>query len=246
MKRMIWLMLTIGMAVSGRGAEAEWLTDAGVAQARAREQGKYVLLDFTGSDWCGWCMKLKAEVFSQPEFVEFAREKLVLVEVDFPRRKAMSAAQRAANQRLADTYRIEGYPTIILLDPEGRLAGQAGYMPGGPKKFDARLEQLMKSTPPRPSAVEEPAAPSKPRVPAAMPSYPAPTTNYYAALQLKGLSGSKARRLALINNQTFLVGDTLDVRVQNRDVVVCCKEIREDSVLITADDKEMELKLGKH
>ncbi len=63
---------------------------------------------------------------------------------------------------------------------------------------------------------------------------------------LKGISGTKNRRLALINNETFVVGETADVKVEDRDVVVYCKEIRDDSVLITADDKPMELKLKNH
>src|SRR6266581_5344317 len=76
---------------------AEWLTDVPAAQEQAAAENKLVLLNFTGSDWCGWCMKLKAEVFSQPEFEDYANKNLVLVEIDFPKRKPQPAAQKKAN-----------------------------------------------------------------------------------------------------------------------------------------------------
>jgi protein disulfide-isomerase len=89
-----------------------------------------VMLNFTGSDWCGWCIKLDKEVFSTDEFKKFAKEKLVLVTVDFPRRKEISAEQRKANQELGAKYKIQGYPTLIVLDGEGKQLGQLGYEKG--------------------------------------------------------------------------------------------------------------------
>ena len=103
------------------------------------------MLDFTGSDWCGWCIKLNKEVFSKPEFSEYAKKNLVLVEVDFPRHKELSAEQKKANEALQEKYKIEGYPTIIVLDGEGKKVGQLGYM-NSPKAFTARLEELKKKT----------------------------------------------------------------------------------------------------
>src|SRR5215510_9568275 len=111
MKRLFLLILICaGQAV--RGESVEWLTDARAAQGKAKEENKLVLLDFTGSDWCGWCIKLKREVFDQPEFVQYARSKLVMVEVDFPHQKTLSHAQQQANAKLQRTYGITGYPTI--------------------------------------------------------------------------------------------------------------------------------------
>ena len=86
----------------------------------------------------------KREVFDQPEFAEFARENLVLVEVDFPRHTRLDDAQRQANERLAETYHINGFPTIILLDSDGRQVGQSGYREGGPRAYNANLARILK------------------------------------------------------------------------------------------------------
>ncbi len=123
---------------------AEWLTDLPKAQAKAKAENKMVLLDFTGSDWCGWCIKLHKEVFSQPEFADYAAKNLVLVELDFPHKKPQDAAQKAANRALAAKYKIEGYPTIIVLDGSGKQVGVTGYLPGGPKAFTAALDAMKK------------------------------------------------------------------------------------------------------
>lgn len=122
----------------------EWLTDAAKAQEQAKKENKLVLLDFTGSDWCGWCIKLKKEVFDTQEFKDYADKNLVLVEVDFPRKKQLSAEQKKANQALQAKYKIEGYPTIIVLNGEGKKVGELGYMQGGPKAFNAELDKLKK------------------------------------------------------------------------------------------------------
>jgi protein disulfide-isomerase len=107
-----------------------------------KKDGKDILVDFTGSDWCGWCIKLNKEVFSTPEFATYAKANLVAVEVDFPQKKKLSDAQKKQNQALADKYKIEGYPTIIVLNSDGKKVGELGYQPGGPKAFIASLEKL--------------------------------------------------------------------------------------------------------
>src|SRR5213083_3508571 len=88
-----WALLLIQAGAE----EAQWLTDLPKAQAKAKEEKKLVMLDFTGSDWCGWCIKLNKEVFSKPEFAEYAKKNLVLVEVDFPRHKDLTEEQKKAN-----------------------------------------------------------------------------------------------------------------------------------------------------
>lgn len=245
MKRAI-LLLILGLASLPARAEelAQWFTDSNVAQEKAKRENKSVLLDFTGSDWCGWCMKLKKEVFDQPEFAGFAQANLVLVEVDFPHHKRLDDAQRQANERLAETYHITGFPTIILLDPDGRQVGESGYSEGGPRAYNAELARILKLDNRR--AQEPPNQQEAPRKPATFVPVPPTVPNHYGALALKGISGTKNRRMVLINNANLMVGETADVKVQDKDVVVCCKEIRDDSVLITVDDKPMELKLGSH
>ena len=92
-------------------AEATWLTNFETAQARARSEKKLLLIEFTGSDWCPPCIMLGRQVFSQPEFKDYAAQHLVLLEVDFPRMKELSPEQRAANAKLAEQFGIDGFPT---------------------------------------------------------------------------------------------------------------------------------------
>jgi thioredoxin-related protein len=251
MKKILICLGLLSVALQTFGAQVEWLTDVSSALDKARRENKYVLLDFTGSDWCGWCMRLKKEVFDQPAFAAFAEANLVLVEVDFPHKKSQDAALKEANERLAETYKIRGFPTVIILNNSALPVAQTGYVEGGPKNFLAPLERLPGIKPvdlSAPNANEtgrgldnKDASPRKPAVFA--PIAPA-TPNRYDTLALKAISGSKDRRMALINNETFLAGETAKVKVKDGRVEVCCKEIREDSVLVTVDGKPAELKLG--
>lgn len=144
MKKLI-LGLTTALALfSATAAETGWLTDAAKAQAQAKAEKKLVMLDFTGSDWCGWCIKLHKEVFSQPEFIEYANKNIVAVEVDFPSKKQLSAEQKSANDALAKKYSIQGYPTLIILDGDGKKVASMGYVKGGPKAFIAEFEKQTK------------------------------------------------------------------------------------------------------
>ena len=136
-------LCTVGL--NSARAEADWLTDFTAAQAAAKAGDKLLLLDFTGSDWCGWCRLLKAEVFSQPEFEAYAKKNLVLLTVDFPRAKPLSSEVRRQNQTLAQKYAIEGFPTIVILNGDGKQVGLLGYMPGGPKAFIDELSKIPKS-----------------------------------------------------------------------------------------------------
>lgn len=144
MKKILLMTMLIGGALAARAEDVTWLTDAVKAQAQAKAEKKLVMLDFTGSDWCGWCIRLQKEVFSKPEFAEYAKKNLVLVEVDFPSKKKLSAEQKKANDALSAKYGIRGYPTLIILDVAGQKVGQLGYMAGGPKPFIAELEKLKK------------------------------------------------------------------------------------------------------
>ena len=146
MKKAVMALVAGWALASASAAELPWMTDLPKAQAQAKQEKKLVMLDFTGSDWCGWCIKLNKEVFSTPEFAEYAKKNLVLVEVDFPRTKKLSAEQKKANEALQEKYKIEGYPTIIVLNGEGKQVGQLNYMPGGPKPFIAELDKLKKQT----------------------------------------------------------------------------------------------------
>ncbi|MBV9463270.1 MAG: thioredoxin family protein [Verrucomicrobiae bacterium] len=119
-----------------------WLEDYDQAMRYAREDRKLVLMDFTGSDWCGWCMKLESEVFSQPEFKEYAEKNLILLRLDFPHHTPQSPSVKSQNEKLAQQYGIDGFPTIIVLNASGSKVGTLGYMEGGPRAFVAELQKL--------------------------------------------------------------------------------------------------------
>jgi thioredoxin-related protein len=141
---------TIALAIvsSAQGAR-DWLTDYKQAQEQAKTTNKLLLVNFTGSDWCGFCIILDRDVFSKPEFKDYASKNLVLLEIDFPRPggarwNAQPAALKKQNEQLAAQYQIFGFPTIVVLNGEGKIVGALGYMEGGPAPFIAELEKLRK------------------------------------------------------------------------------------------------------
>lgn len=121
-----------------------WTTDCNAALAQAKAEHKMALLDFTGSDWCPWCMRLDREVFAQPEFKQFAAGHLVLVDLDFPRLTPQPADLQRRNEQLREKYGVRAFPTVIVLDGDGRKIGELGYEPGGPGVFLADLAKLGK------------------------------------------------------------------------------------------------------
>lgn len=130
-------------ALSLAAAEPVWLTDLDEGIKVAKAEKKAILVDFTGSDWCGWCIRLKKEVFDQKEFA-VATKDFVLVELDYPQKKKQPAEEKAKNKALAEKFGIEGYPTILLLDANGEPFAQTGYEAGGPIKYLAHLAELLK------------------------------------------------------------------------------------------------------
>lgn len=102
---------------SAAEAHGEWSTDLEGAFARAKAENKAVLVEFTGSDWCPPCIAMRKNVFSKKEFISKASEKFILVELDFPNG---NKAVKEKNQPYAEKYKIEGFPTVILFNAEGR------------------------------------------------------------------------------------------------------------------------------
>ena len=135
------VLVLLGSAVASFGLQ--WIDDFDQGMAQAKEAGKYALVDFSGSDWCGWCMKLDKEVFSKKEFEDFAAKGLVCIVVDFPRHKPQSKKDRARNDALMKKYGVEGFPTVLLFSPDGRLAGTTGYEPGGPGPYVKSLQDMI-------------------------------------------------------------------------------------------------------
>ena len=133
---------------SAKGAAAAakpgWFTSYELAQKEAQAKNRLLLMDFTGSDWCGWCIALDKEVFSKPEFKDYANKNLVLLELDFPRMKRMPPETAKQNEQLLLKYGIQGFPTVVVFDSAGKPLGALGYQAGGPQAFIAELEKLRK------------------------------------------------------------------------------------------------------
>ena len=124
------LALTTSLATAGGDG---WMTDFEAAKKKATAEKKDLLVDFTGSDWCGWCIKLSDEVFKHDAFKKGVADKYVLVELDFPKDKSkQSEATQKQNAELQKKYKIRGFPSILLMDGEGRPFAQTGYQAGAP------------------------------------------------------------------------------------------------------------------
>lgn len=143
MPRFLRILPLLVLGVAPLLAADGWLTDLEEAKKVAAKDKKAILLDFTGSDWCGWCIRLREEVFDKPEFKEASKD-FVLVELDFPRRKQLPEAEKARNEALAKKFNVRGYPTILLLTSEGEPFAQTGYEQGGPVKYVASLREMLK------------------------------------------------------------------------------------------------------
>lgn len=102
----------------------EWLNNFDEAQQQAKADHKTILLNFSGSDWCAPCIKMRRDIFETPAFQDYASQKLVLVRADFPRNKKhqLEAAQKAHNEKLAEKYNPEGkFPLTLVLDANGKV-----------------------------------------------------------------------------------------------------------------------------
>ena len=140
----IAVALTLSTASCARADQA-WTSDYQKAQQEAKASHKLVLLDFTGSDWCGFCIQFDRAILSKPQFKDYASKNLVLVEVDFPRRKAQSIETKRQNQQLAQRYQIEGFPTLVVLNGEGQTVWRYdGMYMGDVAAFLAELDKVRK------------------------------------------------------------------------------------------------------
>ena len=124
-------------------AELEWSTNVADAMERAKAENKDLVLNFTGSDWCGWCIKLDGEVFSKPEFASAVNDKFIFVKLDFPRDKSkVTEAEEKQNKEWQNKLEVSGFPSIYLVDADGRPYAKTGYREGGPEPYVAHLNEL--------------------------------------------------------------------------------------------------------
>lgn len=132
--------------------ELTWHTNMDKASEIALKNKKPLMLFFTGSDWCGWCIKLQKEVFNTSEFVIWANENVILVELDFPRRKQISPELKSQNQKFEQMLSVQGYPTVWFITPEitnGKITfnalGSTGYVANGPQAWIPSAKQILTS-----------------------------------------------------------------------------------------------------
>ena len=143
MKKITLCLLTCWAAAQLAVAEGNWMTDLPKAQAKAKAEKKMVLMDFNGSDWCPPCKALRKNVLSTPEFTEYAKKNLVLVDVDFPRHTEQTEEQKKANEALSKKFDIDGFPTIVVLSSEGKeLKKKVGYSGETTKEIIAEIEKV--------------------------------------------------------------------------------------------------------
>jgi len=136
------LALLLSLTSPVLAGESAWLDDFEAAKQAALKEGKIILANFSGSDWCGWCIKLDKEVLSKKEFADFAAEKLVLFNADFPDDRELPEKTTEQNKALAVKYNVKGFPTVLLLDAKGGEIARTGYRAGGAAAYIEHLKTL--------------------------------------------------------------------------------------------------------
>ena len=121
----------------------QWHTDFDKALQIAQSLDRPVLINFTGSDWCSWCVKIKEDIFNSDTFENWARERVILVELDFPQRKPQMPAVKRRNQEIAARFNVRGYPTVLLLSPTGEVLGPKLAYKDSPADWIASAEQIL-------------------------------------------------------------------------------------------------------
>ena len=124
-------------------ANTEWITNFQKATELSKEKGIPILIDFSGSDWCHWCVKLDKEVFNTIIFKDYAKDNLILFMADFPSKTQQSASLIKQNNELASKYGVRGYPTVLLLGADEKVLLRTGYKPGGPNAYIKSLESTV-------------------------------------------------------------------------------------------------------
>lgn len=133
----------VALCGQARADDSLWQTDFAAAKTKAKAEKKLLLVDFTGSDWCVFCKRLKSEIFDQEAFKKEAPKSFVLVELDFPQGKELPKELKEQNEKLLELYKVRGFPTILLIDANGEAIAQTGYRPGSPEDYLKNLKELV-------------------------------------------------------------------------------------------------------
>jgi protein disulfide-isomerase len=131
---------------TGEYVPGTWIEDWDLAVETAKAKNLTVLVNFTGSDWCSWCMRLASEVFTKSAFETYAKENLVLLKLDFPRKIAQSAERKKQNEALLRQFGVQGFPTILLVNGEGEEIGRTGYREGGAEAYAKHLGEFISAS----------------------------------------------------------------------------------------------------
>ena len=145
MKKVLFLLLTVfsiscGLVSSNEEPSKLWLTDVNQAIEISKETGKPIFAFFTGKEWCSWCKKLENKILIKEVFIAYAKENLILLELDFPRGRR-NLPQEQTN--LARKFRIKGYPTVILMDSETNLLGKTGFESMTPQQYVENIQRMI-------------------------------------------------------------------------------------------------------
>ena len=138
---------SLGAATFLKASDAEWMHNFQEAREIARAEDKTMLVLFTGSQWCPPCQQLEKNVFASNAFADYARQSLVLVELDFDRRGQPTSTEfKAQHNRLKTRMKIRGFPTVILFDSKGEVIERTGFRRGSPEQYVDHLKKLVKGS----------------------------------------------------------------------------------------------------
>ena len=148
---LVFIIIVLTQTNNAQTVDLNWHTDLSKAVSISINEKKPIMLFFTGSDWCGWCMRLKKEVFNHEKFKIWSDDQIILVELDFPRRKKLEPNILNQNRELARIFGVSGYPTCWLVKPQilenskvnFLKLGKLGYVAGGTDKWISVAEKFL-------------------------------------------------------------------------------------------------------
>ena len=148
---LLFIIIALAQTNNAQSVDLNWHTDLSKAVSISINEKKPIMLFFTGSDWCGWCMRLKKEVFNHEKFKIWSDDQIILVELDFPRRKKLEPNILNQNRELARIFGVSGYPTCWLVKPQilenskvnFLKLGKLGYVAGGTDKWISVAEKFL-------------------------------------------------------------------------------------------------------